>query len=151
MTNLETMSIIKEMKINRLYKRVINEIMEDAKGYSGENLQERLLARLNDVSHGLSTGIVGSLIYYSDTCKFFRTYKKEIVELTEAQALDLGEDVLSMVADFNGLDKQFSISEVAKVLYGPYQDTDYHQMISNHLSWFAYENIAFDLMNRLES
>ena len=150
MTNKETRKIIAEMKTNRLQKRVNSEIASDSKDHSGENMQERLLSRLNDISHGGQSGTISSLIYYTDTNNFFRTYKKEIVELAEQTADELGEQVLAMVAGFNGLDKQFTQSEVAKVLYGNWAETDYHQMVSNHLAWFAYETIAYNLQSQLE-
>lgn len=151
MTNKETRKIIAEMKTNRLAKRVIAEIVSDSKDHDGENMQERLLSRLNDISHGGQSGTISSLIYYTDTNKFFRTYKKEIVELAEQTADELGEQVLEMVAGFNGLDKQFTQSEVAKVLYGNWQETDYHKMVSNYLAWFAYETIAYNLQSQLEN
>ena len=64
MTNKEVKEIIRDMKKNRLYKRVINEIIADSENYSGNNMQERIQARLQDISHGLSSGIVGSMIYF---------------------------------------------------------------------------------------
>ena len=62
---------------NKMYKYVLRDIFEDAKNYSG-NKKERLLARCEDVQHGCSTGIVSSLIYYSDTTAFSKNTKKKL-------------------------------------------------------------------------
>lgn len=151
MNNKEVKKIISELKqTNKLYRRVIAEIVEDSNDHSGDNLQEKIQSRLRDISHGCQTGIVSSLIYYSDTSQFFRTYKKEIVELAEELATDIGEQVLTMIANFNPIKGDFTESEIAKVLYGPWRDTDYHQMIANSLAWFAYEEIANTFSNRME-
>ena len=58
----EIKSQIAELKdASRLHKRVINEIMRDAKDYEGENFSEKLKGRLDDIAMGLSSGVVGSL------------------------------------------------------------------------------------------
>ena len=103
MTNNEVKEIIRDMKKNRLYKRVINEIVADSKGYSGENMQERIQARLSDVGHGLSSGIVGSMIYYKDTTKFFNLYRKEIEKLWQEFSFETGMK-LSDLRDFDESD-----------------------------------------------
>lgn len=132
MTNKEVQAIINEMKVNRLYKRVISEIVSDAKGYGSKNLHENLKSRLGDIAHGLSSGIVGSMIYYSDTCKFFKTYKKEIQELIKEYQEGTGTTII----EAEWFDKDDFFCE--------------ENNNQNYLAWFAYETIAFDLMNRLE-
>lgn len=150
MTNREVKQIIKSARVDRLTKRVISEIVSDSKDHSGANMQERMISRLNDISHGGQSGTIYSLIYYTHTNNFFRTYQKEIVALVEETAAELGEHPLSMVANFNGLEKQFTETEVAKVLFGNWQETDFHKTISNHLAWFAYKQIAYNLQNQIE-
>ncbi len=131
MTNKETKAILSDMKKNRLYKRVINEIVEDSKDYDGKNLQERLQARLQDISHGLNTGIVCSMVYYSDTTKFFDRYKKEIAELLTTW----GEETGQTLQDLNGFDNSDPfIREVQN---------------KNLLAWASYEIIAGWLENQL--
>jgi uncharacterized protein YukJ len=90
MTNKEVKAILSDMKKNRLFKRVINEIVSDSDNYSGNNLQERLKARLKDVGYGLSSGTVGSMIYYSDTVKFFNLYRKDIETLWQDFSFETG-------------------------------------------------------------
>jgi hypothetical protein len=131
MTNKEVKEIIRDMKKNRLYKRVINEIVADSENYSGNNIQERLRARLQDIGYGLSSGIVGSMIYYSDTCKYFNRYRKEIEELWE----DFAYSTDMKISDLNGFDE--SDPFIRKVTN------------KNLLAWWSYEEIASELENAL--
>jgi hypothetical protein len=135
MTNQQTKEILREMKAQSpLHRRVINEIVEDSEGYGydGDNLQERLMGRLNDISHGLSSGTVGSMIYYNDTCAFFKRYKKDISALIKEYQDSTGESI----TDFSWFDKEDIFC------------ADTHNQ--NYFAWFAYETVAWDLMSRLE-
>lgn len=131
MTNKEAKEIIRDMKKNRLYKRVINEIVADSQDYNGDNIQERILARLDDVGHGLSSGIVGSMIYYSDTVNFFNRYRKDIEELWQEFADSTGMK-LQDLRDFDESDP--FIRETSN---------------KNLLAWWSYEEIASQLQNAL--
>ena len=131
MTNNEVKEVLRDMKRDRLFKRVINEIVADSKDYSGENMQERLQARLSDVGHGLSSGIVGSMIYYKDTTKFFNLYRKEIEKLWQEFSFETGMK-LSDLRDFDESDPFI-------------RDTSN----KNLLAWWAYEEIAVMLENQL--
>jgi hypothetical protein len=131
MTNKEVKAILSDMKKNRLYKRVINEIVADSENYNGNNMQERVQARLQDISHGLSSGIVGSMIYYSDTCKYFNRYRKEIEELW--QEFTYSTDM--KLTDLNDFDES-----------DPFIRYDHNK---NLLAWWSYEEIANELENVL--
>ena len=132
MKNIETKAIISDMKnTNKLYRRVISEIVRDSQDYNGNNLQERLLARLEDIQHGLSSGIVGSMIYYSDTVKFFNRYRKEIEDVWQEFSAGTGMEL----HDLRDFDKEDIFIR------------DTHN--KNLLAWFAYEEIANDLYSRL--
>jgi hypothetical protein len=127
MTNKEVKAILSDMKKNRLYKRVINEIVQDSEDYSGNNIQVRIRARLEDVLHGLSTGIVGSMIYYKDTCHFWELYRKEIVEMFNELGI--------RPHDLNGYDES---------------DPFIHDTTNKNLmAWAAYETIAGELEGAL--
>lgn len=78
------MKKIKELRNqNELYKRVIDEILEDCENYSGTK-KEKIIARCNDILNaGCVSGIVSSMIYYSDTTKFYDNFYDEIYELIE--------------------------------------------------------------------
>jgi hypothetical protein len=132
MTNKEVKEIIRDMKKNRLYKRVINEIVADSENYSGNNLQERLQARLRDVGYGLNSGIVGSMIYYRDTLKFFNLYRKEIEELWQESSFETGMK-LTDLRDFDESDPFI-------------RDTNN----KNLLAWWSYEQIAIMLENAID-
>ena len=132
-TNKEVKKVLSEIKgIDKLHKYVIDDILEDSEGYEGNTLQEKITARLEDVSHGCSSGTVSSLIYYTDTCEFFKKYKKEISALIK----NYQEETGSNISDLEWFDKEDVFCE--------------EQNNQNYLAWFAYENIAFNLMSALE-
>lgn len=118
---------------NKMYKYVLRDIFEDAKNYSG-NKKERLLARCEDVQHGCVTGIVSSMIYYSDTTAFFKKYKKEIVSLINEMIQD---GVLNNLSDLRDWDND-----------DPFCEDIYNQ---NLLAWLAYEEVNNNLYWYLES
>lgn len=71
------------------------------------------------LNHGCVSGMIGSLIYYRDTEKFFDTHYEEIIWLkTEFE-------------ESTGTSMQI-----------PYQ-------LKNHLAWFAFEQVAYDLADYL--
>jgi hypothetical protein len=57
----------------------------------------------------------------------------------EELADGIGENVLQMVCNFNGL-KDYDTEEIAKALFGNY-NSDYDQ-IYNVFAWFALEEVA---------
>jgi len=98
---------------------------------------------LQDIcNHGADGGYHG-FIYYDDTCKFFRAHKLAIIELAEELAEDLGENVLELIKNFNCLHGEYSTAEIAKVLYGRWDNnSNYHTQIANAMAWFALEEVA---------
>lgn len=69
---------------NNLKKYVINDILEYC-----DNDNEYILNYIKDVvNHGCVSGIVSSLIYYSDTEKFFNDYANEILEMLEKYGIN---------------------------------------------------------------
>lgn len=134
MTVKEMKKQISELKnTNRMYRRVINDIISDSTEYSG-NYIERLESRCKDVSHGCSTGIVTSLIYYSDTTAFFKRYRKEIETLLNDLCIECGCAPWELLRDFDR-DDLFC--------------RDTHNQ--NLLAWFAYEEVNNSLYNVLEA
>ena len=125
---------INELKAtSKLHSRVINEILEDSKGYDGD-FKQRLMDRLEDIGHGLSSGVVGSLIYYTDTCRFFKRYEDEINDLLTETISETGMQPAELFGD-----KWDSEDPLCRA--------DLNQ---NLLAWFAYEEIANQLRNLLE-
>ena len=74
-----TLANIKKLKRNSaslLYKRVCNYIIDRWSDYSDKkNIFTDVLY------HGCQSGIVGELIYYTDTVRFYKQYRNEINEL----------------------------------------------------------------------
>lgn len=110
-------------KENPMHKRVINEIINDSENYNG-NYQERIKARCEDVARGCSSGVVGSMIYYSDTTAFYKKYKKEILKLLKELCDETGCKPWELLRDFD--EEDLFCEEVQN---------------QNLLAWFAYEEI----------
>ena len=127
------MKDLTKFKINPLYIDVVDEIAEDSQEYGYATEQENIIARLNDISHGLSSGIVGRLIYYADTCQFFEKFKYEIGQLLDEFIDCTGCDLSQSFRDW---DKSDPLA--------------LHTHNQNLLAWFAYEEIAIQLRNYLE-
>ena len=74
-----TLANIKELKRNSsspLIKRVCNYVINEWSDYSDKK------SIFTDVLyHGCQSGIVGELIYYTDTVRFYKQYKEEINSL----------------------------------------------------------------------
>ena len=137
-TNKETRELIKRfVNGNRLFRYVVRDIVSDSDDYNGANLAERIAARLADVSHGLDTGIVGGLIYYSDTSAFYKKFKKEIINLAKETAENMGESLGAFLSSLHEWDAD-----------DPFCEDVYNR---NALAWFAYEEIAYLLGNELEN
>ena len=81
----------------------------------------------------------GGFVYYSETVAFWRAHRSKIYALMEEEADGLGENVLQMVCNFNGL-KDYETEEIARALFGNYND-EYDQ-IYNVFAWFALEEVA---------
>jgi hypothetical protein len=103
---------------------------------------------IEDVNrHGIDGGY-GSFIYYKDTIAFWIKYKKEIKIMLSNLADDLGENILTMVQNFNclsdnrGKDRKpyYTIDEIGEVVYGC--DDEQNEQIQNALAWFAAEEIC---------
>lgn len=118
---------------NKLYERVISEIVEDSEDYEGTEL-ERIKLRLDDISNGLVNGTVGSLIYYSDTLEFFEEYNDELWDLFQKL-----ED--SGVEPLEGLKRNCSETEIIMC----------SDNAKNWAVWTAYEEIAYEFSNAIES
>lgn len=97
---------------------------------------------LEDIyNHGIGGGFSG-FIYYVDTVAFFKRNRKQIIELVEEMADQLGDNPIDMVANFNCLnDDHDTRKSIAKCLYGSRLNDDDTQ-VANALAWFAGEEVA---------
>lgn len=90
------------------------------------------------MNYGASGGFSG-FIYYTDTVKFAKAHKAEILAYASDMASDLGEDsAVSLIAGFNCL--KMRPDEVAEALYNPRSDEQTN--VYNALAWFALEEVA---------
>ena len=86
---------------------------------------------LKDVcNHGCISGMVGGLIYYQDTTKFFENHKNEINDLLTEIIKETGLDIFELFG--NKID-------VEDPLFLETQN-------QNLLAWFGYEEVARKLL-----
>ena len=97
---------------NRVEKRVINDLLNT--GLSTEELKDHIK---DIVQYGCISGIVPSLVYYSDTTKFFNCYRQEILTMLTDPDKNIYSEYTYLLNQ-----KKYSILE------------------KNNLSWFAYDN-----------
>ena len=92
------------------------------------NLDEGQVAEV--VLHGCSGGVVSELIYYADSCAFYKKYKEEIWQRLWDSWSDLGGDsVLHFIATFNGAD-----------------DVGSDDQFRNLLAWWACEEVCREVI-----
>lgn len=109
---------------NRLSKRVINDLLTN--GYTTEELKYYMEDILQ---YGCSGGLVSSLIYYSETTRFFNNYREEILNLFK----EFIHDTESYHENCQG--KYIKIYDT--IIYE--DQRKYTMEEKNNLSWFAYE------------
>lgn len=106
------------------------------------NLGGDVKQQMKDITnHGIDGGF-GGFIYYSDTVKFFKNNRAEIIELVREMAQDFGQDPIEFVASFNCLKPaDFETrEEIARALYGKLKADDIQ--VANALTWFAGEEVS---------
>lgn len=112
---------------NRLTNYVIDYYIDESADYDSP---DDLLRSMEDLQkYGCVSGMIGDLIYYDDTIRFFEEYKEEI------------NDILSNIIDGTG----YSMEE----LFGDKFDKDDPLVIDysnkNLLAWFGFEETASNL------
>lgn len=112
---------------DRLSKRVINDLLSN--GYTTEELKYYMEDILQ---YGCSGGNVSSLIYYSETERFFNCYREEILNLFREFICDTG----SYYENYQG--KYTKIYDT--IIYE--DQRKYTLEEKNNLSWFAYEEVV---------
>lgn len=129
-----TLTNIKELKRNAsspLVKRVCNYIINEWGDYS-----DKTDIFTDVLEHGCQSGIVGELIYYSDTVRFYKQYREEINRLLYDAMNDTG---LFAPSELFG-DKWDEEDPLA-------QDT--HNQ--NLLAWFGFEETLREIGRNFES
>ena len=98
-------------------------------------------------NHGIDGGFHG-FIYYTDTVRFYRRHRKDILRMAQEMASDIGEDMLQMIGGFNCLKYYVhgagkwtdheGQEAVGKTVYGGKVD----DVVANALAWFAAEEVC---------
>ena len=100
---------------------------------------------IKDVNnYGMEQGFPG-FIYYSETVKFWRKYKKEILAMLKNDTNNWGSGIVGIVQSFNCLnDKgkapEYTQEEIGEALFGRYNPE--LDIIYNALAWYAAETVC---------
>lgn len=108
---------MKYKEMDRLQKAVYRIMISDAGNYSNLDSME------SDYSHGCASGIIGELIYCSDTTAWYKRYKMEISRLLVLCGYS--------VKDINKFDEDDPLC------------LDIHNQ--NQLAWFSFDATASEL------
>lgn len=131
----KTMNIskaLKEIKKNsdsKLEKKVINIILDNKNN-------DDILCYMKDLSsYGCISGMVGELIYYTDTTKFYKKYKLEIQKMLQELLNNCG-------------------FKSPQELFGEKWDSEdifcQEDQNQNLLAWYAMEEVNNNLLSQLE-
>ena len=113
-----------------LERHVAKWLRDQGKGYDNG-----IAGAYKDLMHGrCSSGIVGHLIYYSDTVKFYKKHQKEIDGMI-AEMVDTGKPIQNM---FSRLGWEIDDPMARK------------QTNQNILAWFGFEEAACKLMRKFD-
>ena len=116
-----TLSNVRSLKrdASPLYKRVCNYVIDEWGNY-----EDKVNIFTDVLYYGCRTGVVGFLIWYTDTVRFYKQYKKEIDELLYEYMSDTG--IYSLPELFGDRwDKE-----------DPLGNSDFNM---NMLAWFGFE------------
>ena len=120
---------------SNLPARLINGVVKQIGGW--QNFKDRA----DDVAnHGAGGGYPG-FTFNADTCAFTKKYRKEIADLAEQMADDLGEDVFEMIRGFRCVESNTPYKSISRALYGG-KETDDSTQLENALAWFALEEVC---------
>ncbi len=114
------------------YTKLINAVIRQLGG----------MESIKDInSNGIQGGYSG-FIYYSDTVKFAKNNRSEIVKLLEDMADQLEEDVVAMVSGFGVFRNNPMDAEDKKELYSFLSGRVTGTVIPNLMAWFAAEEVC---------
>lgn len=121
---------------NKMYRDIVDEVEYKSQDYDGDD-KEKFIRVLEDINYsGLASGIVGSLIYYDDTTKFFETYYDEISdELYNME--NAGLEPMKL------LKSEYSMDDVSIMMCDQYS--------KNYIVWMVYAFVCGDLLDVLKN
>lgn len=115
--------------IDKLHEAVVDSIIDDSESYNGDTEIDKIKARCEDImNHGLVTGMVSSLVYYSDTVAFYNQYEDELYDLIDNYGPD---EFLDMIKGTVNSTEILLNCDTAK----------------NWIVWRAYEEITYQFSN----
>jgi hypothetical protein len=125
-TKLRTLKVTSDSKLT---KSVITDLLS----YSTDNYD--ICCHIKDtLNHGCQSGTVGSLIYYSDTTKFYNKHKADIMVMLQDCMQNLG------------------VNSPYEVFGDKFDKEDYFikdTQNQNLLAWFGYEETLYHICNKL--
>jgi len=108
--------------------------------YTEKQILEELL------QHGCISGMVGGLIYYSDTCRFYNKHRKEIFAITEEFIQMIGgglkeflQSANNFPLDKNELENESFVTGISGLIR---KNSEVADQIKNWFAWFAFEEVA---------
>ena len=138
MKNIRIKDIIENENISA---KLIRSTIKQFGGY--EDFKEKA----SDVyNRGIDGGFRG-FIYHKDTVAFYRRNKKEIIELAISQAEESGEDILTMISNFNCIRGLYTTNKIFTALSR--YDEEYIQLY-NCLAWYVAEEVVRAYMYLVE-
>ena len=116
---------------NQLKDKVLYDLIENYDDNGGKGTYDWMSDIL---THGCVSGMIGDLVYYTDTTAFYEKYKEEIWDLLEDTRQSFGnKNITEVIAGLNGAD-----------------DVGSDEQFKNLLAWFAYEETTRNIANELE-
>lgn len=97
-------------------------------------------------SYGINGGYRG-FGHHKDTVAFYRKNKKEIIEILISQAQEFGEDILTMISNFNCFIYHYTANKIFSALSR--YDEEYIQLY-NCLAWYVAEEVVKAYMYLVE-
>jgi len=128
--DLKRLKQIASSSNNKLTKKVASILIKGAKGYN-EGVQTYMA---EVIKYGCQSGVVPELIYYNQTTKFYKTYKKEIFAMLKNTLLEYG------------------YIHPHELFGNKWDNEDYnftHTTNQNLLAWYSFEETTRELANLL--
>lgn len=128
--DLKRLKQIASSSNNKLTKKVASILIKGAKGYN-EGVQTYMA---EVIKYGCQSGFVPELIYYNQTTKFYKTYKKEIFAMLKNTLLEYG------------------YLHPHELFGNKWDNEDYnftHTTNQNLLAWYSFEETTRELANLL--
>lgn len=125
-------------------------ILKDVKNWLSDKVEtdyteKQILEELQQ--HGCISGMVGHLIYYYDTVKYFDKHKKEIFELVENWCNSTGYTLNEFLSSANNFPLDKLDLEYETFVYGIpgiiRRNKDISDQIKNWFAWFGFEETAY--------